>query len=194
MASKKRKKPRTPLGELSVMEQRVERIFQLMSTGLWVRGRSHRLLMEEWGVSETVVKTAAAEAGRRMRSLWREHEEELRTAFVAELADIRLRARSSVRRRQRKVWRRDPNGERFLDYEDVEDPRPEFHAEITAVLAAAELMGLRVQRVEISNPDADPFTGWTEAELEAFARTGRRPKRSELNGKGSDDGSNGSIH
>lgn len=173
-------KNRKALNDPTEMERRLDQVLQLMNQDLWVNGRSHRMMMQEWGVSLTVVKTVAAEAGRIFRGFWRQKQEELAAEFESRLRNLELRARRVVRKRQRKIVRRE-NGRRFVDYEDVEDLEENFAAQISAIELAARLRGMLVQKVEVKAPE-DEFSGWTDAELEHFANTGERPKRDKTDG------------
>jgi hypothetical protein len=54
-------------GKSLTKEERVEFIMSMMEAGTWRRGRTYKLLAEEWGLSKSTVGDCSAEASRRVR-------------------------------------------------------------------------------------------------------------------------------
>ncbi len=54
-------------GKNLTKEERVEYIMSLMEAGQWRRGRTYKLLAQEWGLSKSTVGDCSAEASRRVR-------------------------------------------------------------------------------------------------------------------------------
>lgn len=76
-----------PTSRVISKEQRIRTIARMMADGRWVSGVSIWKMMKRWGVSETVVKTDAAEASRIIRASVISGEE-LRDRIKAQLEGI----------------------------------------------------------------------------------------------------------
>lgn len=64
--SRAKKKKRAAAATSVETAARVDRIYEMMRAGEWVRGESAGPLAEEWGISESTVRNMSAEAWRRV--------------------------------------------------------------------------------------------------------------------------------
>lgn len=144
---------------LTVVEQRVQQIEQLMAEGRWVPGSSARVLAnaENWNVSVNYVERLAAEASRNVRRLVRQTPE-----FVEECqAEVLLTFRA-IRSRALQLG---ASGSA---------------AHLMVALHANRLFGFYVgiepaKKLDHTERKVGRFDGWTREQIVHFLRTGERP-------------------
>jgi hypothetical protein len=129
-------------------EQRVDRIMDMMTTGTWVPGRSHRALAAEWSLTITTVERLAAEASRILRRVSRGDEDEIRTRMCAGIEAIRVRAELKTKARTRRVT--DARGR--VRYEEITVPDPDYQTALKAYELQAKLLGLLRPDVDVTIP------------------------------------------
>lgn len=135
-------------------ELRVEMIVDMMASGQWISGQTHRLFSKQWGISTGRIDELAAEANRVIRSYIRDAgNPERRAEIVARITQNVERLAAKAEQAGPKSYRDALEGQRLL----------------------AQLYGVLVEKhldmVE------DPFKGWTEEQLDRFARTGEQPEQ-----------------
>lgn len=131
-------------------EQRVDRIIDMMTSGTWVAGRSHRALGQEWGITVTTVERLAAEASRVLRRVTRDDEDAIRTRMLAGIEAIRVRAELKTKARTRRVS--GANGR--VRYEEVSVPDPDYQTALKAYELQAKLLGMLRPDVDVTIPIA----------------------------------------
>ena len=141
---------------LTEHERRVDTIVQKMQSGAWLTGVSERALAQEWKCAPDTVRKAAAEASRVMRRYIRdtpEAQQEVRAGVVQTFEVIRAKA----------MLKGDPASLRVA---------------LDATRALGFYLGVEpVKRLDVTQREDDPFDGWSEAELDAYAKDGKRPRR-----------------
>jgi len=134
-------------------EGRIDRILDLMTSGTWIAGRSHRQLAVEWGITVTTVERLAAEASRVLRRFTRGERELIKARMIAGIEAIRLRAEMRQRVRYRKVKASDGSTE----LQEVRDPDPDFTAALRAYELQARMLGLLQNELAITGADGGPI-------------------------------------
>lgn len=153
--------------ELTVREQRVERVLDLMCRGQWLTGVTDKLLAKEWGVTPDHARKISAEASRALRLRVRddpEGQKEARAQILQIFDVIRTKAMAAG---------------------DAQNLR----VALDATRAFGFYMGIEpVKRLELNDRRGEtPIDQWTLEEKLAFASTGKRPERKtlrSLNGSG----------
>lgn len=143
-------------------QQLVDVIVAAMSNGSWLPGVSGDKLAQERGIAPSRVASAAKEAGLALRALNAmspEFKEACRNECLQTFRIIRAMAISKA----------------------APGTNPNPAACLGVALNATRLFGLYTgvepARSTEAPVEADPFAGWTDAEVEEFGETGRRPKR-----------------
>lgn len=165
----------TPAARARTTSQRVALIADMMASGRWILRVSARQLAAQWGISESRVRHLSSEANRVLRAeLSAEDREAIRAKLLATLDRVILLSMH----RQR--------------YRDA----------VSAIQAYGDFLGLRSQRLIVSDEDPDRFAGWSAADLRRYAEEGIAPERrgalraipggkSNGQGNGKANGSNG---
>lgn len=195
----KRKKRKRPAPERdrtrkSETELRVDRIIDMMTSGTWVAGRSHKALGQEWNLTITTVERLAAEASRVLRRVTRADEDAVRTRMVAGIEAIRLRAEIKTKARTRRVS--DAQGQ--VRYEEIQVPDPDYQTALKAYELQAKLLGLLRPDVDVTIPISGAQIGQitagvvilpAETPVQSYETVGESvPEPKKLNGG---NGSNG---
>lgn len=145
-----------PGHRLTERELRVQQVVDLMCTGQWLAGVSERLLSERWGCTRDNVRKVSAEASRVLRRRLREDPDakaEARAQLLQNFEVIRAKCMN--------------NG-------DAQSLR----VALDAMRAYGFYLGIEpVKRLDVTTTHEDPFDGWSEAELDAYAKDGQRPRR-----------------
>jgi hypothetical protein len=129
---------------------RVALIADMMAGGRWVLRISARQLAATWGISESRVRHISAEANRVLRQeLSPDDRDAIRTKLIATLDRVIL---LSMHRHR---------------YRDA----------VLAIQTYADFLGLRTQRVMVTEENPERFAGWSAAELRRYAETGEAPVR-----------------
>jgi hypothetical protein len=140
---------------LTLREQRVEEVLDLMSRGSWLSGVSDKMLAKKWGVVPANVRAIAAEANRIIRMRLREDPQaklELRASLLVNFEAIRAKAM-------------------------IKGDAPSLRVALDALRAIGFYTGIEpAKRLDIHERH-DPFEGWTTEEKLAYSRDGRRPRR-----------------
>lgn len=143
-------------GRLTVTEHRIDQIVQKMQSGAWLSGVSDRALCKEWNLSPDRMKQLVVEASRVVRKNLRDDPDaraEAKAAIVQTFEVIRAKA----------MAKGDPASLRVA---------------LDATRALGFYMGVEpVKRLDVTQREDDPFDGWSEAELDAYAKDGKRPRR-----------------
>jgi hypothetical protein len=140
---------------LTLTEQRVDAIVDLMLSGQWVQQQSERQLNRTWGLSVTRIRNLAAEASRTIRRYMREDEGARQDALNEALISF-----DRIARKAEGIGT--PNGLRV-----AKDTRVD----------KLTFMGLKpATRIAIRK---DEMANWSDDELAHFVETGERPKDKE---------------
>ncbi len=124
----------TPAREGEVPHAGTQRCVDLMTAGLWVTGRSHKELAAEFGVTEDTVKHWATAASRIIRMAVSGDMEDIRAGMPATLDTV---VRMAMTRQAATM-----DGDLY--------DNPDLKAAIAAIEAQSKLLGLVVQKHEVS--------------------------------------------
>lgn len=113
----------------------------LMTAGRWVTGHSNRVIAKKHGVSPATVKNWATSASRIIRASVEPDREDIRARMVATLDTVVARAM----RLKKPVYMRG-DGEGVTTLMDA----PDLRAAVAAIDTQARLLGLVVQKHEVS--------------------------------------------
>jgi hypothetical protein len=145
---------------LTLRERRVAEVAAMMSRGAWLSGVTDELLAQKWNCCPSNVRTISAEANRLIRARLRDDPEAQREARALLLQNIdTIRAKAMG------------NG----------DPQS-LRVGLDALRAYGFYLGIEPAKKLDVTERHDPVEGWTVDEMLAFAKEGRRPRRS-LEGK-----------
>ena len=126
-----------------------------MCTGQWLAGVSERLLAERWACTRDNVRKISAEASRVLRRAFREDPDAKAEARVLMLQNFEVIRAKCMQ-----------NG----------DPQS-LRVALDAMRGYGFYLGIEpAKRLDVTTHD-DPFDGWSEAELDAYAKDGKRPRR-----------------
>jgi hypothetical protein len=118
----------------------VERCIELMTSGAWVRGRSGKVVADEFGVSPETVKEWATSASRVIRLAVDGDTEDIRARMLATLDHVVSEAMS----KQGAATTRSGK-----DVEVTFFPAPDLKAAVSAVAEQAKLLGLVEQKHKV---------------------------------------------